>query len=54
MDLSVWWFFLAAVVAAGASYAIWPKHPRALLSASVREDALNGDGMHEEAAHSAA
>jgi hypothetical protein len=25
MDWTIFWYFLAAVVAAGVSYAIWPK-----------------------------
>jgi hypothetical protein len=35
MDWSVFWYFLAAVLAGGISYAMWPKDRRPLLDISA-------------------
>jgi hypothetical protein len=34
MDWSILWYFLAAVLAAGMSYAMWPKDRRPMLNIS--------------------
>ena len=47
MDWSVFAYFLAAVVAAGVSYAVWPKDHRPKLN--VSNEPLSGETSHEDA-----
>ncbi len=48
MDWSVFAYFLAAVVAAGVSYAVWPKSRRSQIN--VANDRLSGETPQEDEA----
>ena len=48
MDWSIVIYFLAAVVAAGVSYAVWPKGRRPELN--ISNEPISGETSHEDAA----
>ena len=52
MDWSIFLYFLAAVMVAGASYAVWPKDQRPQLN--ISNNSPSGETAHEEPARWAA
>ncbi len=46
MDWSIFIYFLAAVTAAGVSYAVWPKNQQPKLT--ISNDSLSDETSHED------